>query len=170
MSDTWQTLQAKNGTAVAVRPLTAQDAPHLVFIFDHMGSESRYRRFNQPMDDLTESRILQEASHMLATIPPDFGLLAFVDGEPIGAVRYVGIEVGIAEFAISLVDVWQGQGIGTQLVQALFAEARRYGLKKITAVVQSTNKPMLTILQKIDYPMQAQVDGADTYFEIEVGK
>ncbi|NJN55438.1 MAG: hypothetical protein HC804_12190 [Anaerolineae bacterium] len=50
-----------NGAQLTARPLTTSDAPYLVDIFEHMSPESRYRRFQQTLDNPNPKQIWEEA-------------------------------------------------------------------------------------------------------------
>jgi RimJ/RimL family protein N-acetyltransferase len=163
---TWQT---KDGRSLHIRPLQNDDAPLLVTIFDHMSSDSRYRRFHQPVDNLSIERVLEEAEGISATVPDDgFGLIALADDVPVGAARYVIFAEGRAEIAVSIRDEYQNGGLGKQLVNLLAQEAKRRGIQQLTAEVQAVNTAALRILEKLPFPRTQSVDGAVIQVEIDL--
>jgi GNAT superfamily N-acetyltransferase len=67
---------------------------------------------------------------------------------PIGLARYVVDAPGRAEVAYEVVDSWQGRGVGSRLVGALVAAARRQGLEELHATVLPENGASLAILRR----------------------
>ena len=68
---------------------------------------------------------------------------------------------GKAEVAFTVVDQYQGQGIGTELMRHLVAIARDAGLEELVAEVLPDNVPMLKVLEKSGLPLTTKPD-ADT--------
>lgn len=157
--------QAADDTVVTVRPLQPDDAPLLVEIFGGLGPDSRYRRFNESIDNADDDRIWAEAEHIAhAVMRNSRGLLAFVDRPeiehtPIAGVRYVMTSPEEAELAVSVVDEYQGRGIGTQLVELLVEEARSAGLKRLVGVVRNDNAAIFGMLRKLPYIVDRQMQG-----------
>jgi len=94
---------------------------------------------------------------------PDFG---------IGVGRYIRLkdDPEVAEVAITVVDAYQGKGLGTLLLGMLAATARVAGVRKFRAYVLEDNLPMRTLLSQLgvlarhDTPgvlvMDAEIDPA----------
>jgi acetyltransferase len=163
---TWQT---KDGRSLHIRPMQHDDAPLLVTIFEHMSSDSRYRRFHQPVDNLSEARILEEAGEIVATVPDTgFGLIALAGDIAVGAARYVIFAEGRAEAAVSIRDDYQNGGLGTQLVTLLAQEAQKRGIQYLTAEVQANNKGALRVLEKLPFPCTQDLDGPIIQVEIDL--
>lgn len=166
------TIKAKDGTAVRIRPINENDAPHFVEIFEHMSSESRYRRFLQSLDNPSETLVWREAERIAHMDPrQQEGLIAFVDlpgrdNVPAGVARYVALEPGIAEVAVSVRDDMQGKGIGTRLLQLLSEQASESGIRKLVGTAQNGNEALWRVLDKLSFPLHRTPDG--TYSEIEI--
>ena len=164
----------KDNVPVYVRPLTAADTPYLVEIFTHMSSESRYHRFHQTVDHLTESRIWAEAEHIATADPAtQFGLLAFaaLPGEPdppIAGARFVKVDEQAAEIAISVRDEYHGRGVGTQLMALIAEEARQRGVQRLVADIQNNNHAVWVVLSKLPYLVHRQPDGAESHIAIDL--
>ena len=123
------TFETKKGLIVNTRPITSEDAPYLVDIFEHMSAESRYNRFLQTADHVDMDRIWTEAEK-IADISQDncSGYLAFADlpghpNAPVGGARYIKISSTQAEIAVSVRDDMQNMGIGTHLLSMLVRSA-----------------------------------------------
>lgn len=75
----------------------------------------------------------------------DYGLLAEVDGRPVGAVwvrimeDYGHIDNDTPSFAISLYPEFRGQGIGTALMQQMLELLRFKGYHRASLAVQKAN-------------------------------
>ncbi|MCB8942195.1 MAG: GNAT family N-acetyltransferase [Ardenticatenaceae bacterium] len=156
------TFVTKNGCTLRIRPMQHGDAPILIAIFEQMGSDSRYHRFHQPLDNPSPERVQREAEQMVAIVPNgSFGLIAFDGDVPVGAARYVIFEgEERAETAVSIIDDYQQSGIGTKLVALLAQEAHERGLHQLVANVQAVNTPALRIMEKLPFPHSQRLDGS----------
>ena len=65
-----------------------------------------------------------------------------------GGGRYIVARPGTAEVAFTVVDKYQGQGIGGALMRHLAALARDAGLKELIAEVLPDNISMLKVFEK----------------------
>ncbi len=84
------------------------------------------------------------ASHVaLVAVMKDGGRRAIVGGG-----RYVVVRPGTAEVAFTVVDKYQGQGIGTALMRHLATLSRDAGLTELIAEVLPENTPMLKVFDK----------------------
>jgi acetyltransferase len=160
------TFHSAAGHLIHVRRLQFDDAPLLVDIFEHMTSDSRYRRFHQTLDYVSASRMQQEALQIAHADPEkNRCLIAFTDlpgrsGMPIGAVRFVYTGPQEAEVAISIRDDFQNMGIGTQLMQLLAEEARMMGFSRLTADIQNDNLAIWHVFKSLPYPVHRSPDGS----------
>lgn len=165
---------AENGLLIRVRLMTDNDGPYLVDLFEHLGSDSRYQRFNLPLDEPDEAWVQQQANAM-AALPPFKGRawLAFAtlpdEGETIvGGVRYVSLTADSAEMALSVRDDLQGLGIGTALI--IFAGRKAYaaGVRTLVGYVQSGNRALWASLDHLEVPLKRFPDGAVTRLEVDL--
>jgi GNAT superfamily N-acetyltransferase len=140
----------RDGGSVRVRPVEASDKPFLLQAFSRLGEGSRYRRFLEFKKDLSpaELAMFTEVDHhdheALAAIDPETG-----DG--VGIARYVR-EPGrpwAAEAAVTVVDAWQGRGVGTALLGRLARRAREEGITEFTATLLSDNRAMLAVFRHL---------------------
>ena len=168
------TFQTKNGIQIRVRPLHPGDTGHLVDIFDNMGQDSRYTRFNLTLLDPDPATVWQEAAE-IANInrPQSDGWLAFADlpGRPntaVAGIRYAHTQEGEAEIAISVRDDMQNKGIGTALMAYLFAQAKEAGIKRLVAQAQRNNRPLWQMLKKSPIPIERTPDGSHVYLEVDL--
>jgi L-amino acid N-acyltransferase YncA len=79
-----------------------------------------------------------------------FAVVAYVaeTGQPIGVGRYVVGDEGV-ELALTVVDGWQGHGVGRLLLQALIREACERGITTMTAWISEENQPAIRLLHRL---------------------
>jgi GNAT superfamily N-acetyltransferase len=122
--------------------------------FDRLSPRSRYRRFLAPISELTEKmvRYLTEIDHH-----DHEGMIALDEqtGEGVGVARYVRDpdRPDVAEVAVTVIDDWQGRGLGTLLLEVISARAREEGVTTFTALMLATNQEMMDLLAQLD-PMR----------------
>jgi len=135
-------LRLADGTDVALRPLRNGDGDLLAAGFDRLSARSRYNRFLTPIPHLTDS--------MLA-------FLTSVDGfnhrawgamvtEPGGSVavavgRWVrtGQDPAVADVAVTVLDDYQGRGLGGLLLDVAVLDAFACGVERFEGVVLGEN-------------------------------
>ena len=141
----WQAT-LRDGTPATLRTIEPEDSGAIAAGFDELSDESRYRRFLSPVPRLSKStlRYLTDVDHH-----DHEAVIAFShDGEPMGVARYVREDPGgdLAEVAVTVVDRWQGRGLGTELLARLTERARQEGVNRFTATALATNNDMIDML------------------------
>ena len=140
----------RDGSPVRIRQGHGSDRELLLRGFERLSPESRYRRFLVPMAGLTDEmvRYLTEIDH------EDHEAMIALDeaGEGIGVARYVRSEErrDAAELAVTVIDDWQGRGLGTLLVEVLSARARAAGITTFSALMLARNEEMMDLLKRLD--------------------
>ncbi len=144
------------GIPIEVRPIRAADRDRLAATFERLSERSRYDRFLGPKPGLSAAELsyLTEIDHRsheaLAAIDPS-------DGAIVGVARYATPqgEPGTADMALCVVDLWQGQGIGTMLGRRLLARAAENGIARLTATTFADNRQARTVLRKLGFTTTA---------------
>jgi RimJ/RimL family protein N-acetyltransferase len=138
----------RDGSEVLIRPVQSSDAPLLADGFARLSARSRELRFLTVKQELSpaELRYLTEINHH------DHEALGAVDratGRGVGVARYVrsAEDSQAAELAVTVVDEWQGRGLGTELVAQLSERAREEGIRCFTALVAADNAAMTGLLR-----------------------
>lgn len=166
--------RSKSGKLLRIRPLRQQDARHLVDLFDHMGPESRYLRFNLALNEPDRKLVWIEARR-LSTIDPErdgawlvFGDLPDQPEAPIGGVRYMRIDDETAEAAIVVRDDMQNQGVGTELLAWLVKQARLAGISRLVATIQRGNRAIWHLVHKFELPIDFKSEGSNTHITVDL--
>jgi len=127
-----------------LRPIAPEDRPLVAASFERLGKESRYRRFFTTKNELSAT----ELDYLVDVDHHDHEAIVAIDpssGEGLGVARYVrsGEDPELAEVAVTVADDWQGRGLGRGLGRALLDRftyrARREGVRRFSALVQSDN-------------------------------
>ncbi len=136
----------RNGERIEIRALKSQDRDDLIAAVSRISSESLYRRFFAVRRHFNET----EESFYLNIDFVSHVALADEDGQPtiVGGRRYVVNETGQAEVAFTVVDKYQGRGLGAALLRHLAMIARQAGLRELVAYVLPDNRAMLKVFEK----------------------
>jgi len=146
--DTGIAVALRDGSSVLVRPARPDDRALLLAGFERLGPESRYRRFLAPMVVLSDD----DVTYLTNVDHHDHEALAALDaetGEGVGVARFVrsAERPDTAEFAITVIDDWQGRGVGTLLLDRLAERARAEGIVRFSALLLAENREMLELLE-----------------------
>jgi RimJ/RimL family protein N-acetyltransferase len=140
----------RDGSRVLVRPVQPGDKALFAASWQHFGDESRYRRFLGAKGDLSASDLayFTEVDHV------DHEAIGARDadsGEGVGVARYVRLreDPEVAEAAVSVVDHWQGRGLGGELLQRLANRARENGIERFRASLFAYNHTMLALFEEV---------------------
>jgi GNAT superfamily N-acetyltransferase len=159
------TLPAAAGSpAITVRTIRPEDEQAFHAAFLQLSSESRYSRFMSVVRDLSEATLDR------ATNPDgqrEFALVASVPdaaGERIVAgARFVAVTgQPVCEFAVTVVDGWQGHGLGRALLTSLKEAAASRGYARMEGYVLSTNLAMRRLGQRLGFADGPMPDDATT--------
>ncbi len=140
----------RDGSRIRLRQGSAADRELLLRGFEQLSAESRYRRFLVAMPELTDDMVeyLTNIDHHdhEAIIAVQEGT-----GEGIGVARYVRNpeRPETAEVAVTVVDDWQGRGVGTLLLEVIGARALEEGISTFTGLILATNHEMMEVLEGI---------------------
>jgi RimJ/RimL family protein N-acetyltransferase len=140
----------RDGTPALIWPLLPTDGRTLREGFRHMSPESRRSRFLSPLSDLDEPmlKILVDGvdgEHHIALVlvvfPPDG------PEQPVGVARLVQYpaDPASADLAVTVVDRWQGRGVGAALVRALM-QRRPPAVTQLRTVAEADNHASLALL------------------------
>lgn len=145
-----QVVTLRSGDAVLVRQVQADDAPLLARAYENLGEQSRYRRFFTVMPELPEATLkaAAEVDHVdheaLVAIP-------LLSGEIVGECRFIRRpdDPRAADLGVTVVDAWQGRGLGSALLARLSERALEVGIEYFTAEVLAENRSVLALLPRL---------------------
>jgi acetyltransferase len=147
-----------DGTLVYLRPLRSEDLAHAQTYFHALSAHSRYMRFMGPTKVLTQATLNDLRAAMTSK---GYGVtVAIVDHGARGEERIGGARVVptrrrcICEFAVSLIDAWQGRGAGTILMKEVIHLARRLGYHRIEGQVLTANTRMLAVARRLRFAVR----------------
>ena len=148
--DTGIAVALRDGSRVVVRPVRPDDRELLLAGFERLGPASRYQRFLAPMAELSEDDI----AYLTDVDLDDDEALAAIDaasGEGVGVARFVRCadRPDTAEAAVTVIDDWQGRGLGTALLELLAERALAEGVDRFTAWLLAENRDILDVLEAI---------------------
>ena len=154
----------RDGSKVVIRQVRGTDAPLLADGFSRLSARSRQMRFLTRKDELTQAelRYFTEVDHH------DHEALAalnYADGRGVGITRYVrdAGDPQAAEIAVTIVDEWQGRGLGTELLAQLTGRARCEGISRFTALVSADNAAMAGLLRNMGAELAGRGPGTVEY-------
>lgn len=149
-----------DGAQWTIRPIRPEDGQTLQEFIRGLSERSRYMRFVSMMRELTPrmvARYTQIDYHReLALVATTFVPNPENRGHPreiiIGFAHYLRNADGRgAEYALVIGDDWQRRHLGGQLMQALIDAAREQGLEYIDGLVLASNRPMLTLMNRLGF-------------------
>lgn len=146
-------LVLSDGTEAMIWPLLPTDAEDLRHAFDELSPRSRRLRFLGPITQLDEAMIhllvdAVDQRHHIALV-----LVVFPDDElerPIGVARLVQLpnDPTTADFAVTVIDEWQGRGAGRALADAL-VRLRPSDVIRLATAVATDNGASLAMLRRL---------------------
>lgn len=140
----------RDGSVVRLRQGHHTDRELLRRGFARLSAEGRYRRFLAATPELTDDmvRYLTEIDHH------DHEAIVATDqetGEGVAVARYVRNprRPDTAEVAVTVIDEWQGRGLGTLLLEVLGERAGAEGIHRFTAMMLASNQQMMDVLEAL---------------------
>ena len=150
----------REGTTLRLRAPARDDVAGLLAFVERLSPESRYFRFHglPPVGPrLVEPFLDPDWDERGALV----GTLAGENGERIvalGTWSRLRDRTG-AEAAFAVDDEFQGQGIGTRLVEQLAALAADAGIERFVAEVLPANLSMLRVFQRVGFAVTRELEG-----------
>ena len=158
------TVVLRDGSQVVIRQVQRADAPLLADGFARLSARSRQMRFLTEKKNLSaaELRYFTEVDHHDHEA---LGALSHTDGRGVGIARYVrdAGDPQAAEIAVTIVDDWQGRGLGTELLAQLSDRARQEGIHRFTALVSADNMAMAVLLRNASADLVQRGPGTVEY-------
>jgi RimJ/RimL family protein N-acetyltransferase len=145
-------IELRDGSWALLRPIRPADKDRLRAGLDWLSPRSRELAFHVPLQQLTDEqlRYVTEIDHRdhvawIALDPDD------LDAPGMGIGRYVRLRHDplVAEAAITVLDDYQGRGLGTLLLALLTRTALANGIRVFRNYVLADNDAMLELLEQL---------------------
>ena len=144
----------KDGTAVLLRPIKAEDEGRFNGLFKSLSPESMRFRFFQIMKELPHERLTRFCN---LDYDREIAIVAELKSsrQIIGAGRVIAEPNGKSgEFAVLVGDEWQGRGLGSRLMDYIISVAKDMRLERIFAYVLPNNYKMLRLSEKKGFKLE----------------
>jgi RimJ/RimL family protein N-acetyltransferase len=149
----------KNGTLVFVRFLKQSDKEYIEKGYKELSFKSQYFRFISPPKSLSGKYLkylteIDNKNHV--------AMIAFAierqSKTAIGIARYIKLidNPSSAEYAITVIDSFQNQGLGTILFNLLIEHAKKNNISNLTGYILSENYAMLKIVKHYNIHIQRE--------------
>jgi GNAT superfamily N-acetyltransferase len=159
----------RDGSTVRLRQGHHTDEELLRRGFERLSDDGRYRRFLAATPELTDDmvRYLTEVDHH-----DHEAILATEEsiGEGVAVARYVRdpAHPDSAEVAVTVIDEWQGRGLGTLLLEVLGGRARAEGITRFTAMMLASNQQMMEVLEGLGPVEVVDRDAGTVQLEVPI--
>jgi ribosomal protein S18 acetylase RimI-like enzyme len=141
-------IRLRDGTAATLRPLAAGDRALIADAFERLSPRSRYLRFFTPVPRLPKRTLdalmdVDQADHI--------ALIALHERRAVGVVRAVRDrdDRSLAHLALTVVDEFQGRGLGRELIAAIRDAAAARGVRALALDVHPENDVMLRLARSL---------------------
>ena len=151
----------KNGNEVMLRPIKPEDEELWLEMFKNFSEEAvRYRFFQILKDTPHEVRV----RYCNIDYDREMAIVAEIAQEgkkKILGVSRISIEPNgkTGEMAFIVADKWQGQGLGTKMVDYLLEIAKEMGVEEVYSIMLSDNQRALHLTQKMGFQIEYLPDG-----------
>lgn len=142
--------------------------------FAELGPESRHLRFFTAVRELPAA-VLERLSDVDGVV--NAAVIAFdaaaelpdhPEGKPIGVARWMGNSQGPPELSVTVIDEYQGLGVGSRLMDALLVLARKRGVRRIIADVLRENTAMRALINRYCAVVQPSGDPVIVRYRVDV--
>ena len=158
-----QAWTARNGEELLIRPIRPEDEPRVAEFHKTLSERTVYMRYLQEMK-LNQRIAHSRLSRICFTdYDREIVLVAECTTEPdcavVGVARLSKLHgTNEARFAMIVTDKYQGQGLGSELLQRLVGVARQEKLSRVVAFVSPDNKGMLRLFEKLNFSITTEPD------------
>jgi len=142
--------------------------------FEGLGPASRHLRFFTAVRELPAG-VLERLSNVDGVV--NAAIIAFdaaaelpnhPEGKPIGVARWMSNAEGPPELSVTVIDEYQGIGVGSCLMDALLVLARKRGVRRIIADVLRENTAMRALINRYRAVVQPSGDPVIVRYRVEV--
>jgi RimJ/RimL family protein N-acetyltransferase len=155
------TVELADGSRVLIDQVHREDAPLLAEGFARLSAESRRLRFLTSKPSLSPAEV-EYFTHVDHHDHEAIGAVDLADGRGVGIARYIRdpTDSTLAELAVTVVDDFQGRGLGTELLTRLMDRAGEEGITRFRALVDAQNDAIVRLLRQIGDDLRVTESGA----------
>ena len=159
----------RDGSTAQLRIARPNDLPQIVAFFEGLSAESRRRRFASsalPPTELIAGFCDNSDPRSTLTLIATRNVAG--ESRIIATASYLPKDAERAEVAFAVDDAFQGQGLGTLLLERLALLAVRHGVRRFWAVTHADNRAMREVFQESGFLAEEQADGPDVEVDLSV--
>ena len=164
-----RSVKLRDGAQVKLRPIRPEDIPLWKKMLDHCSPESTWMRFGYLLHASTNEAA---ARYCFVDYDRELAIVAEPEGLPqeIVAIARLVSDPGTrsAEFAILVLDQWQGRGLGSVLSAYCVEIARQWTFGRIYARTAPDNFRMLHIFRRLGFALDSQREPGATRAALEL--
>jgi acetyltransferase len=155
----------KSNQEVLIRPIRPEDEPSMAEFHKKLSPQSVYFRFFHAVS--LDQRTSHERLSRICFADYDRQITLIIEKEKeegtrneiIGAIRIIKVHgTKQAEFGMTIVDGYQGEGLGYELLRRAVEVCRSEGIELLTADILSENGAMRKICKKLGFSMEYNSD------------
>ena len=148
-----------------------EDAPLFAALFKVISPTTIYYRFFGMLKELKPEML---ARFTQIDYDREIALVAIDEDSQtdsmLGVARIIGDADGkTGEFAVLVGDAWQGQGIGSNLLEKCLSIAEKQGFKTVLGIVLHENRNMLALGKKLGFEIKRDPDSGYNKLVIHLG-
>ena len=150
----------KDGAEVTLRPIKPEDEPLWHELLAGCSTQSRWFRFNYLFKQTTHE---MASRYCFIDYDRELAIVAEVEEEGqrklIGVGRLVAdVDHQTAEYAVIVVDRWQGRGLGGMLTDYCLELAKTWGVEQVVAEIAKDNSRMLAIFRNRGFEVRSPLE------------
>ena len=153
-------LVLRDGSTSHLRPIVREDEAKMLDLFHHLSPHTIYLRFHGALTHMSRDQVAR-----FCTVDYDdtYALVATlgegVEEKIIAVGRYYRLpKRDAAEIALVVEDAYQGEGIGTHLLEQLASIAREKGIRLFEADMLAENQQMLNVLKDTNFQTNVELE------------
>ncbi|MEO8367440.1 MAG: GNAT family N-acetyltransferase [Pseudoxanthomonas sp.] len=154
----------RDGSQVLIRPIRGEDAPAERAFIEALSPDARHNRFlgqvGHPSDAMVKHFVELDFVHELGFVAVDQAGDADVF---LGVGRYStgpGDNPTSCECAVSVLDAWQGRGLGTALMTHLIEAAKERGVTRMWSLDAVENNKMRDLANHLGFERKPDPDNS----------
>jgi GNAT superfamily N-acetyltransferase len=152
-------------TGRVVRPTVPEDAPRLVAMFERCSLETRYRRFLAPVRHFPAAHLVDVVKG--SPVRRSWVVEDLDTGDLVAIGSFFRTSRRRAELGLLVEDAAQHQGLGTQLLDTMRAQACADGVTTLYATALTGSHDVPRMLRKLG-PARIEPDGPTFRMELDV--